>query len=1352
MLSQPTLPLTPGANPYPWRHLGLIAPEVNPIHSMIGADEALYLHWLARDYYQGLGEIVDGGPLLGGSTYAMASGLSANMYVSQKYKRIHSYDLFQYFPDFGRLLPGTALKLGDDLLPFFLENTRPYQDSIEAHPGDILNWHWTGQPIEILFIDLAKSWQINNHVIREFFGCLLPGRSIVVQQDYFHYYCYWLHLVMEYFQPYFQIVHDPDGATLSFLLVKEIPKGLLTVDYEKYFTKQLAVQLMDQAVARFTGAKRLMLLAAKARMLCDYQDYEWALAVTSEIRQSPDWHDSVLYDLVHAEALIPSEVLLRGTRGKANLVAFSRNYDIFGRDDRLYAVPHSWIEFDIDNVQESNAPAVLTAKTLEEMATLIGEAIQPKPDPASKLVGHYKNHSLVEYDYQVYALPHSLGPVDLSDELIRKYSGFLAAETTEDVRQLINGKEVVSLPINKRLAPKTSQPPTAYSFLLPTRNNPGGLRRFFESILSTTARPEELEIILAIDDDDLVSQAVDHSGLNIKKIVVPHGSPMGGLNRACFNLASGKFIMLVNDDIVLRTSGWDDRIRSVIAEYPDEIVLIHVNDLLFREKLCTFPMLSRKACDYIGVCPQEYKRYRIDDHIYDTYSMLAYLGHPRIIYLPDVIFEHENHTGQAEPDAAHTFKSSDNKTYLPNQEIILEDAAYFELTFERRKQDAARLAQLIGIFRRNTWQERATQFVIAGQTFASEELFLNRLAPLRDSLSYRRPDFIRVQSQSDHPRVTIAIVTADVRNAHAAECIRRVKDYTANYDLLILDNSRRPNFNHPREMNKILRTAETNFVVLMDDDVYVEAGWLEGLFNCMDDQTGLVAPLHRNRVGDLSFAGVYFSGDQQGSHDHLIDHPARPRAAQTVCSAIILIDLHKCSGIWMDESYAKYFLDLDYSLQVWEAGHKVVVTPDVIVTHLGGATLTHGSIQANDVQDRDRQYFINRWIQSERLAEIENTTWQQYSELQPLTEIPRQIIEFFTSPPREGFARKLTSLVEASRSYSQFEKLLEANLENYLSDSEMAADSAQIIACKNGLKVVQTRLYGPSTQVAKLRQLQDYIATIWHLLWTDPTQLTEKGKRWLKRRRYAERPQLVQGTYYDFNIVRFQWRYYGLALALGTFRLEDMTRNDIARYQREGLIVTSYTVALVKWQIWLLAQQIKLLNTSLNHHPYSKPHLIQSGYRGYNLVSYQGRVYGLAMSLGSLALEQLATAELNVHQQSGAIMVGYSPLTLKARIIALRLWQGWQLSRNVVGGPILIQNHFHGYNLVHYGNWFYGLSLALGPLDLASLDENEFQRYAPQQLVRGSNLQFVKARILWYRLLAKLAERGLSSRPSDRNK
>jgi hypothetical protein len=192
--------------------------------SMLATPEITMLFMLARDYYSGQGEIVDLGPLLGVGTNALARGLEQNAATTNKDKRIHSFDLF--------LAKGMGPTITDcsrsgSVFDSFLRNNADYLNHISVAPGNVLDMTWDRSPIEILFIDLAKSWDLNGHVLRQFFSCLIPGRSIVIQQDYVHFAEYWIPITMEVLADYFDHLYFVTGTTSVYRCKKEIPNHLL---------------------------------------------------------------------------------------------------------------------------------------------------------------------------------------------------------------------------------------------------------------------------------------------------------------------------------------------------------------------------------------------------------------------------------------------------------------------------------------------------------------------------------------------------------------------------------------------------------------------------------------------------------------------------------------------------------------------------------------------------------------------------------------------------------------------------------------------------------------------------------------------------------------------------------------------------------------------------------------------------------------------------------------------------------------------------------------------------------------------------------------------------------------------
>lgn len=192
------------------------------------------------------------------------------------------------------------------------------------------------------------------------------------------------------------------------------------------------------------------------------------------------------------------------------------------------------------------------------------------------------------------------------------------------------------------------------SLLLPTRGRPALVRRFFDSVIRNTRDLSRVEAVLYVDDDDVESHALLKPGINGRTIVGPRAS-MGRYNTTCYEESVGDVIVLVNDDMVIGTKGWDDKLIELDNSVADKIYLAYGNDLLKGGKLCTFPILSRRTCELLGdPYPLEYEGAFIDYHLFDVFKRLEKAGYSRIFYLKDLIFEHLHYrTGKAAKDATY---------------------------------------------------------------------------------------------------------------------------------------------------------------------------------------------------------------------------------------------------------------------------------------------------------------------------------------------------------------------------------------------------------------------------------------------------------------------------------------------------------------------------------------------------------------------------------------------------------------------------------------------------------------------------------------------------------------------------
>jgi hypothetical protein len=201
---------------------------------MLTPEEMAWTRRHVAESYTGAGHLVDLGCWLGSSTIAMAQGLHENRHPQAQRRRIHAYDRFTWEEWMEPIVAGTRLadsyEPGDLFLDEFARQVRRWQHRIAVHVGDLLQENWLGEPIEFLFIDAMKSWDLAKRIHCQFFPHLLPGRSLIVHQDFVHYCTYWIHLLVWRFRDYFDpVCHVPNSPSVVFRSVARVPSELLSM-------------------------------------------------------------------------------------------------------------------------------------------------------------------------------------------------------------------------------------------------------------------------------------------------------------------------------------------------------------------------------------------------------------------------------------------------------------------------------------------------------------------------------------------------------------------------------------------------------------------------------------------------------------------------------------------------------------------------------------------------------------------------------------------------------------------------------------------------------------------------------------------------------------------------------------------------------------------------------------------------------------------------------------------------------------------------------------------------------------------------------------------------------------------
>jgi hypothetical protein len=153
---------------------------------MVSDAELCLAETYARHSYTGEGKIVELGCWLGAVTLALARGVAANQ-QSRWQQPIESFDRFQW----EAWMTPIAERLGCPTFAHgesFVEHTKlvlePYRHLIRLQQQDLLEAAPFRDPIEFLFVDAMKSWDLANAITRNYFPRLIAGRALLVQQDF----------------------------------------------------------------------------------------------------------------------------------------------------------------------------------------------------------------------------------------------------------------------------------------------------------------------------------------------------------------------------------------------------------------------------------------------------------------------------------------------------------------------------------------------------------------------------------------------------------------------------------------------------------------------------------------------------------------------------------------------------------------------------------------------------------------------------------------------------------------------------------------------------------------------------------------------------------------------------------------------------------------------------------------------------------------------------------------------------------------------------------------------------------------------------------------------------------------
>jgi GT2 family glycosyltransferase/SAM-dependent methyltransferase len=243
----------------------------------------------------------------------------------------------------------------------------------------------------------------------------------------------------------------------------------------------------------------------------------------------------------------------------------------------------------------------------------------------------------------------------------------------------------------------------------------------------------------------------------------------------------------------------------------------------------------------------------------------------------------------------------------------------------------------------------------------------------------------------DQPQVSLVIplfAAADLTR----RCLETIRDNTMaiGYEVILVDDTadadtkrlleqvhgarvlvNERNEGYLRSMNRGAALARGEWIVLCNNDIEVQLGWLEAMLDCgeSDESVGVVAPKFVSPDGSLCEAGAIIWSDGTGANFGRGDDPGLfqyeyRREVDYGSAAALMVrgELWKEVGGFDERFLPMYYEDADLCFEARERGWRVLYEPRAVVMHVEGGTAGTDPDEGHKRhQEANRPKFVEKW-------------------------------------------------------------------------------------------------------------------------------------------------------------------------------------------------------------------------------------------------------------------------------------------------------------------------------------------------------------------------------------------------------
>jgi O-antigen biosynthesis protein len=187
--------------------------------------------------------------------------------------------------------------------------------------------------------------------------------------------------------------------------------------------------------------------------------------------------------------------------------------------------------------------------------------------------------------------------------------------------------------------------------------------------------------------------------------------------------------------------------------------------------------------------------------------------------------------------------------------------------------------------------------------------------------------------------------------------------------------------------------AGTDYIVFLNNDAFVEPGWIEALSSTMrdDPEVAAVGPMFVYPDGRVQEVGsmalptgdvVQIGKGTVWGPDHF-DTPCVVDMCSAACLMMRRADFLKVGGFGFEWEPA-YYEDTDLCLKLWTQCGKVMVNPTARVVHIESKTTSDSRLQLHNISEINRVRFVKKWG---ALLQARQQSLRDHREVAPRSEL-----------------------------------------------------------------------------------------------------------------------------------------------------------------------------------------------------------------------------------------------------------------------------------------------------------------------------------------------------------------------------